>query len=312
MDTSEHDELLGLLVHVFETQDRIDGLVYLDIQKIFYHLRERLEDDDNETKRLLPYYWYIDGPVSDTVQSTVNRGRITGILQSKPTAKTGAGEWFELNEDHDGLEPSVSSDAFEVARTEIENVLEEDYEVFSSHEEKIEEIYDDAPYDFQPYFKFDVLFELERFADGFPWALSPEELSSQISTAEAYLPLELEFEEFNTLFSRYVNTAKRYFDFVSDEDRQFADRFKQLSESVWRVYCQQLRILEHDQYYDSHTDAWETKYDREKKLVANDIVEFRRLLDSEMEGGAERSRIPEDNTWGRIVSDYLDEPEALN
>lgn len=311
METSEHDKLLGLLVHVFETQDSINGLVYLDIQKIFYHLRERL-DDDNEIKRLLPYYWYIDGPVSDTVQSAVNRGRSTRLLKSEPTAKTGAGEWFELDNEYDSSDLSVDSDDLEVAKSEIENVLEEDYDVFSSHEEKIEDIYNDAPYDFQQYFKFDILFELERFTDGFPWALSTDRLKSQISTAEAYLPLKPEFEEFNTLFSRYVNTAKQYFDFVSEENRQFADRFKQLSENVWRVYCQQLRLLEHDQYYDSHTGEWEAEYDRAKKLMADDIAEFRNLLDSEIKDEVEHSRIPEDSTWGRIVTDYLDRPEVPN
>jgi hypothetical protein len=133
-------------------------------------------------------------------------------------------------------------------------------------------------------------------------------LVSEISTAEAYLPLEPEFEEFNTIFSRYVNTSKRYLDIVNSDNREFADRFKQLSESVWRLYCQQLRLLKHDSYYESKTESWGEEYERTRQLVANDLVEFRRLLDIEFDDEAETSRVSEDSSWGKIAADYLDQP----
>lgn len=309
MNPEERDALLELLSHVFESDEEIDGLVYLDIQKIFYHLRERL-DEGNAVRELLPYYWYIDGTVSDTVQEAVNHGLESGALESTPTARTGAGEWFEPS---DGYEPSVDgfdSDALAAAKQAVERTLEDDYDVFSSHEEKIEEIYEEAPYDFQRYFKLNILFAVEQFAGGRPLYLGTENLASEISIAEAYLPLVPEFEEFNTIFSRYVNTATRYLDTVSTENRVFADRFKQLSEGIWRLYCQQLRIQEHDPFYDSKVNEWEAEYERSRELVANDLVEFRRLLDTEFGDGAETERVPENSAWANIVVDYLDEPDV--
>lgn len=308
MEPEERDVLLELLSHVFESDEDVDGLVYLDIQKIFYHLRERL-DEDNAVSELLPYYWYIDGTVSDTVQEAVNHGLETGALESKPTARTGAGEWFEPS---DGHEPSIDGfelDDLETAKQEIERTLEEDYDVFSNHEEKIEEIYEEAPYDFQRYFKLNILFAVEQFASGRPLYLGTENLASEISTAEAYLPLVPEFEEFNTIFSRYVNTAIRYLDTVSNDHRVFADRFKHLSEGVWRLYCQQLRLLEHDPFYDPMVGKWEAEYERTKQLVANDLVEFRQLLDAEFEQEEQTARVPENSSWGKIAADYLEDPE---
>lgn len=307
MRLEEKAALLELLSHVFESEEEINGLVYLDIQKIFYHLRERL-DEDNAVKDLLPYYWYMDGTVSDTVQEAVNHGLESGALSSKPTARTGAGEWYEPSDEY---EPSIEGfdlDDLETAKKEIERTLEEDYNVFSSHEEKIEEIYEEAPYDFQHYFKLNILFAVEQFAGGRPLYLGTENLASEISTAEAYLPLDPEFEEFNAMFSRYANTAKRYLDIVNTETRIYSDRFKQLTEGIWRLYCQQLRLLEHDPFYDSKVEEWAAEYGRTRKLIANDLVEFRQLLDSEVEGEEQTVRISEDSSWGKIVADYLEEP----
>jgi hypothetical protein len=313
MEQTEKETLLGLLSHVFETNEDIDGLVYLDIQKIFYYLRRRL-GDDNEIFELLPYYWYIDGTVSDTVEQSVNHGLENGVITAETTTRTGSGKWHQMSEDFSPTEVAVNETDYETAKEELDTVLREDYDVFSSYEEKLGDIYEDAPYEFQDYFKFHVLQELERFANGRPWTYNPEQFKTNISTAEAYLPLDAEFEEFNTLFSRYVNTATRYFDSVKNESREFADRFKQLSESVWRLYCQQLRLLEHDEYYDVKRDEWEDEYERTKKLVTNDLIEFRRLLDVEFgdSDDVSTSRVPEDSAWGQIVSDYLDEPDMPN
>jgi hypothetical protein len=306
MKSEEREALLELLAHVFESDEDIRGLVYLDIQKIFFHLRGRL-DDDNDVKHLLPYYWYIDGTVSDTVQEAVNYGLEAGALETEPTARTGSGDWYEPIGEHTPTANRFDREDIEIAKEEIKNVLEEDYDIFSNHDEKIEGIYEDAPCDFQRFFKFKVIFELDRFANGRPLFLGTDGLKSQITTAEAYLPLDAEFEDFNTVFSRYVNTANRYFDLVSDDDRKLADKFKQLSESVWRLYCQQLRLVEHDEYYESYLEGWENDYERTRSLVTNDLVEFRRLLTIEFEGEEDISRAPEDSAWGKIAADYIGE-----
>lgn len=306
MQLHEREALLEVLFHVFDSYEDIDGLVYLDIQKIFYHLRERLEDE-NTVSQLLPYYWYEDGIVSDAVHEAVNHGLEVGALEAEPTARTGSGKWIKPPNGYSPSPERVDREDIETAKEEVELVLDEDYDVFSDHETKIEDIYEDAPYDFQRYFKLNILFAVEEFASGRPLYLGIENLASEISTAEAYLPLEPEFEEFNTLFSRYVNVSKQYLDVVDDDTRKVADRFKQLSDSIWGLYCQQLRLLEHDPEYESKLDEWEEEYERTRKLVANDLVDFRRLVDEEFEVEIETTRVSEDSSWGRMATDFLDE-----
>lgn len=306
MKPEEQGALLELLSYIFESDEGIDGLVYLDIQKIFYHLADRLEDD-NEIKELLPYYWYIDGTVSDTVQAAVNHGIGTDTFDSGPTANTGAGQWYRLSDAYSASLDSIDSGDLEAAKQEIDLVLDEDYDVFSSHEEKIEGIYEEAPYEFQRYFKLHILFSIEQLAAGRPLHLGTDNLASEISTAEAYLPLDPEFDEFNELFSRYVNTSKRYLTLVGEDSPALADRFKQLSESVWRLFCQQLRLLEHDPFYEQKVDNWKEEQKRVRMVVANDLVEFRRLLDVAFDEEIETRRVSEESSWGKIAAEYLDE-----
>lgn len=305
MNRSQKEALLELLAHAFESDEQIGGLVYLDIQKIFYHLQERLQDD-NEIKDLLPYYWYLDGTVSDTVQQTVDYGLETGALDEDPTTRTGSGVWYQSTQDYAPEAESISAEDMETAKLEIERVLDEDYEVTENHEEKIEDIYEEAPYDFQRCFKLNVLFAVDQFASGRPLYLGIENLASEIRAAEAYLPLDPAFEEFNTVFSRYVNTSNRYFELVDNDTRVFAERFKQLSESIWQLFCDQLRLQAHDPYYQSKVDEWEKQYERSRQLLANDLIEFRRLLDTEFEEERETQRVPEESSWGKMAADYLD------
>lgn len=304
MDADAKEVLLELLSHAFESSDDVDGLVYLDIQKIFYHLHHEL-DEDNAVFELLPYYWYIDGPVSDTVQQAVNLGLENRTLDAGPTAATGTGQWHTLATEFRATSNTIESQDMDAANQDLERVLDE-YNVYGGHEEKIEGIYDDAPYAFQRYFKLHVLFTIEDFASGRPLHLGTDNLASDISTAEAYLPLDPVFEEFNELFSRFVNTAQRYFEHVDDESRELGDRFKQLSEGVWRLFCQQLRLVEHDPYYDDQADDWRDEYARTRQLVAADLVEFRRLLDEQFESEGEADRVPEHSSWGQIAAEYLD------
>jgi hypothetical protein len=309
MSNEGSEALLGLLSRVFEVDEDIDGLVYLDIQKIFYYLRERL-DEDNEVRELLPYYWYIDGVVSDTVQGTVNLGRESGVLATEATYGTGNGEWFERREEYTPSSLQVDREDYRDAEEALEVVLEEDYNVFSGYEEKLDDIYSRAPYDFQSYYKFEVLAEIGLFAQGKPWAYPPEKLQSLVSTAEAYLPLTTAFEDFNSVFSRYVNVSKQYFEAVDEEERALADRFNQLSENIWRLYCQRLRIEEHDPYYESKLELWEERYDRTEKLVISDIREFRQLVETEFETNTTSHKSSEDSAWGKIAYDYVRNSEA--
>lgn len=300
-------DLLTVLKHVYE-KDGVEGLVYLDIQKIFFHLRERL-DEDNEFRDSLNYYWYVDGPNSDDVQVIVNHGKEMGVLSAEPTQRTSQGEWISL-EDSTALPDEESyPDDLQEAVDAIEKVVEEDYEIFTDKKSKIDPIYERAPYEFQRYFKFDLRPEVQKFAEGKPWAYGPEELQNIIMTGEAYLPLDPAFSEFNDYYSRYQNLALRYLKTVdpNDVDPILSDRLLTLTDGIWKLFCQQLRIREHDEAYDEDLEEWEERYELHKSYASEDLDSFENRLDVLMEAYPGADKVSPDSGWAEIASDFITE-----
>jgi hypothetical protein len=307
MEPERSRDLLAVLKHVYESND-LEGLVYLDIQKIFYYLREQLEES-NEFRDALNYYWYIDGLNSDDVQAVVNHGTEMGVLSAKPTHRTGHGEWISL-EDTSSLpnEESYPDDLREVIDA-VERVMQEDYDIFTDKGSKIDPIYERAPYEFQRYFKFDLRPEIKKFAEGKPWAYSPDELQDFIATAEAYLPLDPAFSEFNDYYSRYQNLTLRYLRTVNSDYAEpvLSDRLLTLTDEVWKLFCQQLRIQEHDEAYDDDLDEWEERYEMQKSYLSKNLDNFENQLDVLLEDYPDADKVSTDSGWADIASDFVAE-----
>lgn len=307
MDPEQSTDLLTALKHVYESND-LDGVVYLDIQKIFFYLRERL-DESNEFHDTLNYYWYVDGPNSDDVKAVVSHGKEMGVLSARPTHRTGQGEWISL-EDTTALpdEESYPDDLQEVIEA-VEKVIEEDYDIFADKTSKIDPIYERAPYEFQRYFKFELRPEIKKFVEGKSWAYDPDELQDFIATAEAYLPLNPEFSEFNDYYSRYQSLTSRYLRTVNPDhaDPVLGDRLLTLTDAVWKLFCQQLRIQEHDEAYEEDLDEWEEHYERHKSYVSEDLDSFENRLDVLLEDYPEADKVATDSGWAEIASDFVAE-----
>lgn len=300
-------DLLTVLKHVYENTG-IDGLVYLDIQKIFFHLRNRL-NEDNEFRDALNYYWYVDGPNSDDVQSVVNHGKEMGVLSAEPTHGTGQGEWISLEDTTALPDKDTYPDDLQEAISAVEEVIEQDYNIFTDKGSKIDPIYEQAPYEFQRYFKFDLRPEIQKFAEGKAWAYGPDELRDIIATGEAYLPLDPAFSEFNDYYSRYQNLTLRYLKTVDpdDADPALSDRLLTLTDGIWKLFCQQLRIQEHDEAYEDDLEKWEDRYDLHKSYVSEDLDSFENRLDILLESNPDLDKVSPDSGWAKIAADFVAE-----
>lgn len=307
MDPERSKDLITVLKHAYDTAG-IEGLVYLDIQKMFFHLRDRL-DEDNELRDVLNYYWYIDGPDSDDVQEVVDHGKKLGTLSAVPTHRTGQGEWISLEDTTALPDETTYSEDLQEAIDAVELVIEEDYEIFTDKESKIDPIYERAPYEFQRYFKFELRPEVKKFAEGKAWAYGPDELRNIIATGEAYLPLDPAFSEFSDYYSRYQNLTLRYLNIVDseDEDPVLSDRLLTLTDEVWKLFCQQLRIQAHDEAYDDELEEWEKRYELHKSYVSEDLDKFEDRLDVLLESRPPTERVSPDSAWAEIASDFVAE-----
>lgn len=294
---TETDRLVGLLSHVLDEVDDETYLYYLDVQKVFYYLQKRLEPD-NAIAQQLAYYWYLDGPVSDEVQETANRARELGTVETEPTE-----EGIRFKRAESGPELAFTDQDYIAAEAALERVLEEDYQIRSSLGEKLDDVYEDAPYDFQPFYKFEVLDAIDEYNQGFPWAYSPEEIQNLIATAEAYLPINDSFEEVNTMFSRFVTTSERYLSAVG-EDRAGSGAFDDLAYSYWKLFCYRLRMVEHDPEYDAKLEQWEMDYQMKLSSFEEEIAQFRTFLNEEFTENPSQSqyRSGADSEWASVVT----------
>lgn len=294
---TETDRLVGLLSHVLDEVDDETYLYYLDVQKVFYYLQKQL-DADNTISQQLAYYWYLDGPVSDEVQETADRARELGAVETESTK-----EGLRFKRAKSGPELEFTDEDYVAAEAALDRVLKEDYHIHSSLGEKLNDVYRDAPYDFQPFYKFEVLDAVDEYDQGFPWAYSPEEILNLIATAEAYLPTNDSFEEVNTMFSRFVTTAEQYLSNV-EGDRTGSGSFDDLAYSCWKLFCYRLRMVEHDPEYDSKLDQWESDYQMKLSSFEDEIKQFREFVNEEFSGASNEVhyRSDADSEWASVVS----------
>jgi hypothetical protein len=301
LDEQEKRDLLRILSHAF-AQKNLDGLVFLDIQKIFYYLRERL-DDSNSIKESLPYYWYVDGCMSDTVKEAVDYGAGNQILIDSPTKRTQDGTWYQP--ENDNYNDNRVSDDLEDAFEKVELVLDEDYNVFDNYESKIKQVYQEAPLEFQGYFKTELLWAAEDTADEGLSASQARDISSKVMLAESYLPLDRRYSRFNDVYSRYSTISQKYLDKTDGEHSGLSRIFSSLTEDIWKLFCKQLRICEHDPYYDDSIPNWQSEYDEMEERVTDLLSSFDKMVNAEFENSDVPDRVNESNGWGPVAKSYL-------
>jgi hypothetical protein len=320
------ENIITVLKRVYEVEGEGTHLSFLDIQKILYHLRQRL-DDDNALAQSLPYYWYFDGPVSDVVKQTVDKACTEDILEADRSQGTN-NERYKLVTDGGVATQSSStleigdtsdievSDDLSTALSVVETVLDEDYNIRNSYVDKVEPVYQDAPYEFQRYCKFEILEEVQMFVHNRPWAIQPSALYSVISKGEMWLPLDSEFTEFNDLYSTYVSLSRRYLESVDSKQKSGNIRFGDLTESMWETFCYQLRLIVHDDYYDNpdNLESWKDDFQQKRDQFADQLNRFKLFINNKMKTGKDEeptpineipSQISEDSPVGAATVAYL-------
>lgn len=297
-DTSHPvDRLVSVLEHASRQLDDDEYLFFFDINKLLYYLDSRI-DEDNSFKEVLSVFWYEDGPVATVGQTVADRSQEAGIFETTPTPHGQrfhpAGGTISVTDDDEDLQE---------AKEAIESILAEEYEITASKEEKIDQVYADAPYEFQRRFKKDVVPEVEELGDVL--GPLPEDVYKAVSRAEAYLPLDDAFRDVNDLYSQYLDVSRSVLaqqDSVSDE---VATRFEELTTAYWEAFCAKLRLETAPEDADADSvSRWRSDYESK-------VETFRTALDAfetefvDDDAGGQPTRVAEDSTWGRVADGLL-------
>ena len=298
MSDSSHpvDRLVSVLEHASSHLDDDEYLFFFDINKLLYYLDLRI-DEDNSLKEVLSVYWYEDGPVATVGQTVADRSQEEGIFETTPTPQGQrfhpAGGTISMTDDDDDLRE---------AKETIETILEEQYEITASKEEKIDQVYGDAPYEFQRRFKKDVMPQIEELGDVL--GPIPEDVYRAVSRAEAYLPLDDAFDDVNDLYSRYLDVTRVVLaqrDSVSDE---VATRLEELTEAYWEVFCAKLRLETAPEDVDTEeVTRWRSDYESKMETFRTTLNAFKTEFVDEADG--QPTRVTEYSTWGQMADGLL-------
>jgi hypothetical protein len=109
-----------------------------------------------------------------------------------------------------------------------------------------------------------------------------------------------------------MTLGKQYLDAVSDKSKLGASLFLRLTEEMWELFYHQLRIIEHDPYYDQKLDDWNIEYDHHRETFISVLREFEAFLDkhdrfrvaSEVDH-VDDHRLPEKSSWGQVTTALL-------
>lgn len=307
MKNVDLDPLTYLIDYVFEELPEGAELKYIDAQKIFYLTQQRL-DADNRVAQSLPFYWYIHGPMSKAVSYSLNTAKQEGIIDGQTTPTAG-----QVYTPGQAAPPEIEEDGdLERAKEAIDEVLEE-YDIFSDLDERLrDDIYVDAPYNFQLYYKFEVLPAIEEFAgEHYIVTHPPDEIQFRLARAEAKFPTDPAFNECSHLFSRFITLAETYLEEVDESEKAAVETFEQLANDAWELFAKRLRIEEHDDAYDDDIDSWKLEYNSSLQSFDSDLRSFEVTLNEQYDlyddPSEESVRVSEDSAWGVVNSSLLEE-----
>jgi hypothetical protein len=244
--------------------------------------------------------------MSKAVSYSLNTAKQGGIIEGKTTPT--AGQVYTQGQSNP---PEVDKDKdLEQAEKAIGEVLEE-YDIFSDLDERLQDdIYVDAPYNFQIYYKFEVLPAIGEFVKEHHIVTHPpDEIQFRLGRAEAKFPTDPAFEECSHMFSRFITLAETYLNEVNESEKTAAESLEKLANDAWELFAKRLRIEEHDDEYDKNVESWELEYNNSVQSFDSDLRSFEATLNKRYDlygdSPEESVRVSENSGWGVVNSALL-------
>lgn len=264
------DILRALIVETLEIKEI--PLCENTIHKILYKLKQTLPDN-NSIKGQIPFYWFLYGPFSEDIRRML----------------------YELTQDNI-IEPLTTANEKEVFRFKREIAKPNNRDYADAKERLMEILKDVNPFNITPFirdiyntyapspfitmFRLDYQDSLKKFYKKIQLGKSDSgllrRLENMIYDCESELIENPLFEQYNSYFSTFVTTADRIFDLCPDQENIiYLERLSQLGDySVWNTFGKGIRIIVHDEDYNSREKDWIKKYNRVLTNYINDIESF--------------------------------------
>jgi hypothetical protein len=129
-----------------------------------------------------------------------------------------------------------------------------------------------------------------------------------LGKAEAKLPTDDEFRDFNRAFSRFISLSTEFLEApVGIQDTLLRAQFTGLANKAWLVFSKQLRIVESDPQYSEQRERWGVQYENEHGGFVEDLDRFDDTLLKRTVYREDIEPAQDDSGWGTVAKSLIGE-----
>ena len=261
-------EMIRITVQRLSAKQRQPNIAKKKILKVLFKVKQQLPYG-NYIKGRLAYYWYKDGPYSEIVDAGISQLVLDGNLK-KTTVR---GTTYELDAQK-GLAPMITYDD---DMNEARNVIGRMTESFVNIHDTIQDIYDEAPYEWYGVYNYTFRNKFETYCDsiinGHASSVDNNDIQDALDDAVLKYPPLPEFIEHRQIFMDFAKMLNAFLQSDIRANKDHLDTLQQLSADIWDVFAHGVRVKNHDDYYSGRVESWLEMYKQKIYDLNAEILE---------------------------------------
>lgn len=235
------------------------------ILNVLFQVKQQLPDE-NHIKDRLAYYWYKEGPYSETVDAGIKQLVLAGNIK----IRSDYGTTYEFDSSKALMK---HDDDMNEASRKISEIVER----FVNIGDAVQDIYKAAPYEWYTAYNYTFRNKFEVYCSSILYnhasGLSNEDIQNALDEAVLKYPSLPEFIEHRRIF---MDFAKMLNAFLLSDERANTDALailQQVFDDIWTVFTHGVRIKHHDDYYGDRVVDWQKIYEQKLDDLDADIRE---------------------------------------
>ena len=219
--------------------------------------------EGNRLVDTLQFYWYKQGPYSQNISDTINKMECCALLLASQHLET---KQYRL--DHNLDKPQVQHDG---DMQEAVSVMTETVRQFPGLRQRTDEIYKNAPYEWYRTYNTEFMNAFKKYQTNITRngvgnfePSNTETLLESLEGTEYTAPHTQEFFDIRLAHNGFCRICNEVL--ATEHTRKDIGIIKELMSlciELWNIFAYKVRILHHDDHYDSKIDSWNNKYNKE-------------------------------------------------
>ena len=248
---------------------------------MLFRAKEHLPDG-NSVKNRLAYYWYKEGPYSETVYANIDHLASEGKIKTTTADRRVT---YRLDPSRARIPLKPHDDDMDEASKKISRVAER----FANLDDTVKDIYDNAPFKWYGAYNPEFKNKFENYCNSIRQDRASRydnhvilNLLDDIVLAYPPLPKFMGHRRIFMDFAKMLNAFLR-----SDMHRtrkDMLDILQDLCDRIWDVFAYGVRVECHDDYYNDHVGGWKRMYEKKLDDLDVEIREHRKMFEDSCHG----------------------------